>query len=183
MVTFYGSKNTKVVDRLTSELRYWRRYHLFATGHITSLFDISRTTLSEWCKIFAPYLSATANPPKGAHRRYTDDDMGVFSLVHRLKRSGLTNEEIIATLASGQRDMMPEDAADMTPVAVSGQVRALQNRVSELENFLNGLRTERDEARGELKRANTEIDALKAEIRTLYREMARLEVQVDDDDK
>ena len=156
---------------------------MFTTGHITSLFDISRTTLAEWCKTFAPYLSATANPPKGAHRRYTDDDMGVFSLVHRLKRSGLTNEEISATLATGQRDIMPEDAAEMTPVAVSGQVRALQNRVSELENFLNGLRTERDEARGELKRANTEIDSLKTEIRSLYREISRLEAKAEDGNK
>lgn len=156
---------------------------MFTTGHITSLYDISRTTLAEWCKTFAPYLSATANPPKGAHRRYTDEDMGVFSLVHRLKRSGFTNDEISATLASGQRDTIPEGAANTTPIAVTGQVRALQNRVSELEDFLNQLRTERDEARGELRRANSEIDALKVEIRSLYREIARLEAKVENNDQ
>ena len=152
---------------------------MYSTGHLTNLFDISRTTLADWCKTFAPYLSATANPPKGSHRRYTDDDMGVFALVHRLKRAGLTNDEISATLATGQRDDLPEDASDLAPVAVSGQVRALQTRVSELEKFLSGLRTERDEARGELKRANEEIDSLKKEIRTLYREIGRLEGQVE----
>ena len=106
--------------------------------------------------------------------------MGVFALVHRLKRAGLTNEEIIATLATGQRDSIPENASDVAPVAVTGQVRALQTRVSELEKFLNELRTERDEARGELKRANEEIDSLKREIRTLYKEIGRLEASADD---
>lgn len=148
---------------------------MFTTGHVTSLFDISRTTLANWCSQFEEYLSPTANPPQGAHRRFTEDDIRVLRLVHRQKRAGMTYESIHASLAMGQRDELPEhiDTTAITPP--TGAILALQSRVQELEETIETLKTERDKAIGRSDYLERLAEDLRQEVARLNRELGRLD--------
>lgn len=142
------------------------------TGDMMRQFDISRQTVSNWCHTFARFLSPTANPPVGAQRRFSDDDLRVFAVIHRQKRAGLTFDEISAALASGERDEPP---ADMV-AATNGAVERLQQRIIALESQLRDSERREaekdgkvDELRRQLTDAHTRIDALNREIGRLMR--------------
>jgi DNA-binding transcriptional MerR regulator len=118
---------------------------MVTTGDIMRQFDISRQTVSNWCHEFERFLSPTANPPVGAQRRFADDDLKVFALIHRQKRAGLTFEEIAASLAIGERDEPPTDIVTTSNAAVE----RLQNRIIALENQIRETERRADRAEGQ----------------------------------
>ena len=75
----------------------------YATRHVGQLFHVSGETVRNWANEFAAYLSVVGNPPKGRQRRFTDEDLAVFSLIAEMKNRGATFDEIHAALAAGQR--------------------------------------------------------------------------------
>lgn len=115
------------------------------TGDMMRQFDISRQTVSNWCHEFARFLSPTANPPVGAQRRFADEDLRVFAVIHRLKRAGLTFEEIAAALASGERDEPPMDIATTSNAALE----RLQHEVLQIRDQLTKANTRADRAEGQ----------------------------------
>lgn len=161
--------------------------------HLQQLFNKSPETIRQWSLDFAGFLSVDANPDTG-HRRYTDDDLRVFSYVNVRKGEGATPEQINAELAQGQRLEPPQEpsaivAADerSETILLSIRLEQAQGVISDLQQQLQDTRTERDKALGALENADKlrheQIDDLRQqltqaneEIRKLYRELARLEV-------
>lgn len=147
---------------------------MYTTGDLVKHFGVSRQTISVWCKEFAHYLSPTANPPRGAQRRFTESDMAVLTLVHGDKRRGLKVEEIHAALSAGQRGEVPQETAVLTSTHQQAALTALQNRIRELENELAMLRQERDQSAGRADLAEALLREAQAEVARLNREVGRL---------
>lgn len=76
------------------------------------LFSVSHETIRTWAGEFAQYMSPTANPGKGRHRRFSEDDISVLSLVAQMKRDGITFEEIHVALQAGERGLVPDVAKE-----------------------------------------------------------------------
>lgn len=143
---------------------------MFTPGDLQRKYGVSRQTISNWAAAFARFLSPLANPPGGAKRRFTEDDIRVFSLVAEMKERGLNTDEIGATLAAGQRGELPE-VEEFLPSAPSGAVLALQQRLIEVEQLNDQLRTERDRSAGQ-------VDILRLQIKELMEEITRLRIEI-----
>lgn len=83
---------------------------IWTAKEITQLFGITSEGLRKWAIEFSDYLSPRATPGKGQTRRYNDEDMGVLTLIARMKDEGFTYANIHAALKSGQRGETPEKA-------------------------------------------------------------------------
>jgi DNA-binding transcriptional MerR regulator len=105
---------------------------MFTTNQIASMFQVNRQTIVNWCVEFAGYLSPHANPGSG-HRRITEDDLTVLTLVATMKREGKTLESIAASLAVGSRAAPPESALAVISSSPGGQLALYRQRVSDLE--------------------------------------------------
>src|SRR5215212_6826613 len=84
----------------------------YATRHAADLFNVSPETIRNWANEFAEHFSIVGNPPKGKQRRFTVEDLEIFSLIAQMKEQGGTFEEIHAALANGQRGTLPPLPAD-----------------------------------------------------------------------
>lgn len=110
--------------------------------------DVSGTTIRNWSRAYADYLSPSANPPAGMTREYTAADLAVFSTV-AVMRSQLVNDDgIRAALDAGERlePVRPpfeeklaaadhdQAAADQTRAAAAETAIAIyRDRVTQLE--------------------------------------------------
>ena len=65
--------------------------------------NVSTTSIRNWSKLYADYLSPSANPPAGTSREFTPDDLAVFSTIAVLRDQLLETEAIRAALNEGQR--------------------------------------------------------------------------------
>lgn len=145
---------------------------MYSTTEVRQIFKVSRQTVSNWASDFAEYLSPTATPEGGAHRKFTDQDMTVFALVADMRAQGGTSEMIHAALRMGQRGSVNTDLA-LVPIAQ--QSMALQARVRQLEGDIDALRLEAARTEGEVRILRAMLDEKEAVIRALYREIAKLE--------
>jgi DNA-binding transcriptional MerR regulator len=166
---------------------------MYSTGDILQLFkangrdSISRQTISNWCKEFEQYLSVTANPPTGGHRRFSETDLGVLALISSMKEMGSTYEDIHASLQSGQRGRLLEPASTALAPA-SRQLLVLEGRITDLEEQLEMISQERnqlktqlavrdallEQAREQIVDRDAKIASVEQEIRKLYTEIGRL---------
>ena len=112
---------------------------MYTTTEVRQIFSTSRQTVSNWCRDFGAYLSPTATPEEGSHRKFTDADMTVFALVADMRAQGGTSEMIHAALRMGQRGGVNTDLA-LVPIAQ--QSMALQARVRQLEGDVDAMRLE-----------------------------------------
>ncbi len=66
------------------------------------------STLRLWCKVYAEFLSAGANPPSGEERRFTGADLETLKAVAQLRGNGMQPADIILRLrnnpAAGLQD-------------------------------------------------------------------------------
>lgn len=153
---------------------------MHTTKHVATLFNVSTETVRVYATEFSRYLSPTATPVAGRHRRYTDDDLQVFALVAELKGQGLTYEDCHAALSAGQRGDIDMPATQISvqdnALAVHEQLLALQTQVTRLEALLEAAIDRAERAEQRLER---ELAAARDEIIRLNRENVRLEVQRD----
>ena len=145
---------------------------MYTTTEVRQIFSTSRQTVSNWCRDFGAYLSPTATPEEGSHRKFTDADMTVFALVADMRAQGGTSEMIHAALRMGQRGGVNTDLA-LVPIAQ--QSMALQARVRQLEGDVDAMRLEAARTEGEVRILRAMLDEKEAVIRALYREIAKLE--------
>jgi DNA-binding transcriptional MerR regulator len=82
------------------------------------LFGVGRDTVKKWCHEFPSYLSATANPPTGQVRYFTDRDLRVLAVIFYYWEAEPDYEAIRHRLDSGYQDeeMYLEFAYLNTPV-------------------------------------------------------------------
>lgn len=178
----------------------------YTSRDVTEFFNITHETVRVWSNEFARHLSPGATPGDGRHRRFTQDDIRVFSLVSELKARRMTFMDIHASLDAGQRGDLP--SKDEVGIVVA----EYQQKMMALQALLQDVRRERDELLEKLRpaedeniRLRTELQAIRTmlekrveeltdelkstreqanqELRTLYREIARLEVRREDQEQ
>jgi DNA-binding transcriptional MerR regulator len=177
----------------------------YQTRHIMQMFDISKETVRQWSQAFPEFLSPTATPEKGRHRYFTEDDVKVFAWIHLRKGEGALYDEIRVELRNGMRGDMPEErVVVLASVERQIQIALLQETVERLEiekdELLEQMRPLQDEnikLRTELhttrdmlqdritalmEELNTTREKANQELRELYKEIAKLEVRLDEDE-
>ncbi len=157
---------------------------MYTTGDLSLKLKCSRQTISNWCAEFTAFLSVTANPEAGGHRRFTDDDLSVLMLVADMKNRGSTYEDIHASLKAGQRaelvlgDMSLATVQSSEIVAFRERVARLEDEIERLENENSRLKPFEQLAAVEKalkERAEKELAEKETLIRQLYRDLGRLE--------
>lgn len=130
----------------------------YTSRHAVILYKVTAETIRSWTEEFSAYLSATANPGKGRHRVFTDEDMQVFAYIEERKKQGAVFEQIHAELGNGSRGNIPPLPPDEIQILVSDQQeKRLALQVENLQLALNRLKQQHDDA---LVRAS-EADELK----------------------
>lgn len=151
---------------------------MYKTGELRAYFNVTRQTISIWCREFSDYLSPNANPADNSRRSLNDDDFRVLSLIAEMTAEGKTYDAIHLALAAGQRGDLMMKSGQNGIVPVEQRIQAFADRIIELETRLRQAEMDRAGALGQLTQANTEIAALKKEVRDLYREVFDLESQI-----
>jgi DNA-binding transcriptional MerR regulator len=169
------------------ELRY-SRLMFYRTSHVCALFDVSYETVRIWTNEFRNFLSPTATPDKHRQRRFTEEDMRVFSLIADMKKQGMTYADIHASLHNGQRGKSPTlQPEDMQAIVGSEQASLLAIEVERLQKNLVATQEElrraldRVQDYDEVKEENIRLSAeLKAVGESTSAERERLEKQLKD---
>ncbi len=79
----------------------------YTSRHAVILYKVTAETIRAWSEEFTEFLSVMANPGKGRHRVFTDEDMQVFAYIAERKKQGALFEQIHAELANGSRGVTP----------------------------------------------------------------------------
>ncbi len=143
------------------------------------MFGVSHQTIKKWCAEFENHLSPSATPEKGKTRRFTEDDVKVLALVSSMKAAREKPEDIHATLASGQRGILPDMRGSNLAVSTPVQIAALQQNIAQLQQKLRVTQDENEQFKGQNELLKEQIKEAKQEIRDLYRQLARLEAGKD----
>jgi len=151
----------------------------YTTQHIQSLFGISHQTVKNWCKEFGDVLSPTARPESNKQRIFTDSDVMVFAKAHEMLKQGKNYADVRAALAAGQRGQLPDTSLELMPAPVSGQVLALREALTVVQEENRRLQSALDEQRGRDKLLEQQLADAQAEIKALNREIGRLEARKD----
>ena len=139
----------------------------YATRHVAELFSVSPETVRNWANEFAEYFSVVGNPPKGKQRRFTIDDLEIFSLIAEMKGRGANFDEIHLALAAGQRGELPQLPLDEDTALVSPEKEkrfALQ--IQHLQQTMIKVEQERDTAIAQLQPLKDEIIRVQAQLDT-----------------
>jgi len=132
---------------------------MFTPKQVADSLDLSSTTIRNYSRLWADYLSLSANPQAGQGRLYSEDDIAVISTIVALRENGATTDQIRAALDAGQRlepmrPLQEETPADDGPTvearAAADQARAAVNaaetaiaiyrdRVNQLESRADAL--------------------------------------------
>ena len=156
----------------------------YRTSQVADLFGVSTATVRNWAAEFVEYLSPTAKPSDGRRFAFTEDDLGVFSLVHQGVRRGLDYADVHAELKNGQRGEIPEYSgppSDLVLREAPRQLVLMRNEIERLNAEIEVLRTARDKAEGKIelleKLLEQQLGQKETAIRGLYEELARLKAQ------
>ena len=76
---------------------------MFTVKKAAAALGISNTTLRQWGKDYAEYLSEYANPGFNKTRNYTEDDIAALHTVGVLKSQNASEDDILAALAAGEK--------------------------------------------------------------------------------
>jgi DNA-binding transcriptional MerR regulator len=76
---------------------------MFTVKKAAAALGISNTTLRQWGKDYAEYLSDHANPGFNKTRKYTEDDIAALMTVVVLKAQNASEDDILAALAAGEK--------------------------------------------------------------------------------
>ena len=116
---------------------------MYTSGEIAKIYGVVTETVRNWTIEFSNYLSEGAQPGRNKKRTYSLDDMRVLSLVASMKERNLTNDDIHASLRSGQRGEIPELSPDDVKLLTLGdQEKRLSLQVDQLERTVVQLRQE-----------------------------------------
>jgi DNA-binding transcriptional MerR regulator len=139
----------------------------YATRHAADLFTVSPETIRNWANEFAEHFSVVGNPPKGKQRRFTLEDLEIFSLIAQMKEQGATFDEIRAALANGQRGALPPlPIAEMDTTLAPEKEKHLAVQMQYLQQQLIKVETERNMAQAQLQPLKDEIIRIQAQLDT-----------------
>lgn len=153
----------------------------YTTKDIASLFSVSQETIKNWCREFAAYLSATATPPAGSKRVFTDSDSEVFALIADYKNRGLTYTDAHVALQAGQRGEVPTPhSIERLPVVVQDMIVHLRSEMEQMRNQLEVERDKTSKALGKVELLTDQLAQKEELVRSLYKQLARYEARAED---
>ena len=139
----------------------------YATRHAADLFTVSPETIRNWANEFAEHFSVVGNPPKGKQRRFTLEDLEIFSLIAQMKEQGATFDEIRAALANGQRGALPPlPIAQIDTTLAPEKEKHLAVQMQYLQQQLIKVETERNMAQAQLQPLKDQIIRIQAQLDT-----------------
>lgn len=142
------------------------------------LANVSTTTLYNYGRELAEYLSNGANPPKGTARSYTPQDVKTLAFAAEMLRVGTaTYEDVRAALASGELEdweYSPVGEGEATTTAAEGEASAQLVPASMVAAY----RAMLEDSQRREETAQEKLDAAELEIRMLQRELGTAQGQV-----
>lgn len=69
-------------------------------GEIAEALGVVPNTIRNYCKRYASYLSASANPPANGVRLFTTRDLNALTFIHAAVKEGASHDEITVQLAA-----------------------------------------------------------------------------------
>lgn len=146
----------------------------FSTKQLYSLFNCSHQTIKNWTEVYSDWLSPTAQPDAGRKRVFTEDDVRVFELVHRLKGEGKFNDDIKASLGAGERGDLPLMPVQLSAPQNTALAIAMQ-QVSDLTEMLESAKQREAEL-------NVKVDVLEKMLYKAQKRVVQLELRLDFDE-
>lgn len=147
----------------------------YTTRHARRLYNVkSDQTIRNWIKEFQEFFSPNTAPGRGIDVQLREEDMSVLALIAQMRAARRPNEEIYATLKSGQRGDLPPYSPDQLEQMVTGDVEKY------LSTQADEMRIENRELLLKLEQAENTIANLTAELRTAQNEREtriRLEIE------
>ena len=142
------------------------------------LVDKNSNTLRSWAEEFGEFLSASANPPHGQPRRFTQRDVQILTAIRDYRAQHLSYDEIRARLHAGEHDVTGP-LTEETPAQGHGTSFAPDGRalvpLAQVETLLAPLaasveewRRLAEEYRGRLEAREARIAALEQRVDELY---------------
>lgn len=149
----------------------------YAIGEAAKLAGVGASTARDYLKAFPDYFADAAVPSAGGRRVLTWDDIETLATIKRLRKHGRGTEEIRASLASGDRDSIQEQAADAgAPGPSTALMVRLTAAAAQWEATATAIVEERDHLREQLDQS--QADRMAAEIRAVEAE-TRLQMIAD----
>jgi DNA-binding transcriptional MerR regulator len=152
----------------------------YSSRHVCVLFGVAPETVRNWTEEFLRYLSPTANPGKGRHRGFSEEDMKVFALIADMKKQGRVYDDIHAALRNGQRGEAPALPADeMQALLITDQKHEFALQIQRLETEIGRLQQERDEVVSQLQPTRDENIRLQARLEAAQERIQALSEQLE----
>jgi DNA-binding transcriptional MerR regulator len=143
----------------------------YKRSQIAQHFGKDAETIRRWSIEFAPYLSSAANSEGRNKSLYSDEDIATLTLISEMYQTGNNTESIHLALKSGQKGefngILQNLRVSLTTTQTT-QLREIVDRVNQLEEENTQLRAE-----------NKSIPTLQTEIRELYKEIGKLQYQIE----
>ena len=76
---------------------------MFTPKQVADSLNLSSTTIRNYSRLWADYLSPSANPQAGQGRLYTEDDLAVMATIAALRDNQATADQVREALDAGQR--------------------------------------------------------------------------------
>ena len=147
---------------------------MYTVKQAAVIIDTSITTIRNWSREFASYLSEGANPESGTERTYSESDIAVFNTISLLRSRRESFKTIHEKLKGGTRiEPVPKSAEEDPPIVTdtiepntsSMALQLVQGQVDSLENERDYLRSELSEERGARLEAEARAVAAETELR------------------
>jgi DNA-binding transcriptional MerR regulator len=149
-------------------------------GDVAKTFGTDPQTIRKWSEVFKDYLSDDANPPPGATRYYSDDDLQALAFVYRARRNDSTFEEIHEALNRGEHRLSMPNLIPLGDSEIGGPGSGKQiiryddaEKWVRLEGQLHEVKEERNHLRAALTSEQQAHMATRAQA-ARYEERARL---------
>jgi len=163
------SATNRILDILAHAPATWQTCGMetYTVGQAAKLAGIGPSTARDYLRAHPSFFSEDATPAAGTRRVLLWPDIETLATIRNLKRQGRGDDEIAATLATGERDNIRPHADDTT-AAGSQLVVRLSAAAAQWEATASQLADERDHLRDELEAERAA--RLAAEIRAAVAE-------------
>lgn len=161
---------------------------LYSMKNVTELYDLSSTTIKNYCELAKDFLSHHATPMKTNGRRaFTYDDLKIFALI----KSAKDYQTAHLALAAGERGEVPALHNEYTiTIQQRDQVMLLQNQlinlqaqILEREKELEEERTLRRKAEGKVELLETQLANERKSLDEVKESLVQLKMKLNFEDK
>lgn len=143
---------------------------IYTNKDVKRLLGLSSGSARNYTAHYAAYVSKGANPPQGATRHYTSDDMRLFAFVQERTGAGLTHADVLQEIESGALDSyeynIPESPTDSPTEPAQEPTNALvpASTLAAYQTLLQSAEKRLQATESELSQARSRIELLQNEL-------------------